>query len=129
MHNLPDGKYIDAVTFSALPSGRSIQSGAGFVFNLDGVNSTAGTVRVFDSTGAEVTTPRSLTGAGYIAFVVSGTAVRASAVTMSNPSVTVKMTSTVTPEYGVGSSSGGCSAGSAVLALALLGTFIASRKK
>ncbi|MBQ6002613.1 MAG: hypothetical protein IJL18_07165 [Synergistaceae bacterium] len=30
---------------------------------------------------------------------------------------------------GVGSSSGGCSAGSAVLALALLGTFIASRKK
>ena len=128
-NNLPDGKYIDAVTFSALPSGRSIQSGAGFVFNLDGVNSTAGTVRVFDSTGAEVTTPRSLTGAGYIAFVVSGTAVRASAVTMSNPSVTVKMTSTVTPEYGVGSSSGGCSAGSAVLALALLGTFIASRKK
>ncbi|MBR4197091.1 MAG: hypothetical protein IKQ95_10365 [Synergistaceae bacterium] len=128
-NNLPDGKYIDAVTFSALPSGRSIQSGAGFVFNLDGVDSTAGTVRVFDSTGAEVTTPRSLTGSGYIAFVVSGTAVRASAVTMSNPSVTVKMTSTVTPEYGVGSSSGGCSAGSAVLALALLGTFIASRKK
>ena len=34
-----------------------------------------------------------------------------------------------TNPIGVGSSSGGCSAGSAVLALALLGTFIASRKK
>gem|GEM_PF-4159896 len=32
-------------------------------------------------------------------------------------------------DYGVGSSSGGCSAGSAVLALAVLGAFIASRKK
>lgn len=32
-------------------------------------------------------------------------------------------------DYGVGSSSGGCSAGSAVLALAVLGAFIAARKK
>lgn len=37
--------------------------------------------------------------------------------------------SELAPDEGVGSSSGGCSAGSAVLAMAVLGAFIASRKK
>ena len=53
------------------------------------------------------------------------TDVEAAAVTLSRPTIAV----TANNIRGVGGSSGGCSAGSAVLALAVLGTFIAARKK
>ena len=94
----------------------------------------------------------------YVAFVIENSGIRTADTnnSLTNPTVTIELASTapVSPDtrptspdtrptspdtrptspdvrnpIGAGSSSGGCSAGSAVLALALLGTFIASRKK
>ena len=62
---------------------------------------------------------------GTNGVAVADTDVNAALVTIDRPTIAVKLTNVI----GVGSSSGGCSAGSAVLALAVLGAFIAARKK
>lgn len=62
---------------------------------------------------------------GTNGVAVADTDVNAAVSTIDRPTIAVKLNNVI----GVGSSSGGCSAGSAVLALALLGTFIAARKK
>ena len=143
-NDLEVGSYYAPVSFIALASGRSIKSGATFTFYPDGVtDGTQSYVKVFDDTGAEVTDPASMVTTagktGYIAFVIENTGIKDANAdsSLANPTLTLEMneatpTPTPTPSgdvYGVGSSSGGCSAGSAVLALALLGTFIAARKK
>ena len=102
--------------------------------------------------GDKVTTPASILGKeGYIAFIVESNLFRAAAKDneMDRPTVTLDMaaltpaspdtrptspdTRPTSPDttnpIGVGSSSGGCSAGSAVLALAVLGSFVLVRRK
>lgn len=142
-NNLDPGTYYTPITFQQLASGRAIKSGATFTFYPDGVtDGTTSYVRVFDSTGAEVTNPASMVASagtkGYMAFAIDADGVRDADgdSSLANPTLTLEMTEsggdTPTPvdpgETGVGSSSGGCSAGSAVLALALLGAFIARKK-
>lgn len=145
-NDLAVGTYYTPISFQTLASDRSIKSGAEFTFYPDGVtDGTQSYVKVFDDTGAEVTDPASMVTTagktGYIAFVIENTGIKDANAdsSLANPTLTLEMneatptpTPTPTPSgdvYGVGSSSGGCSAGSAVLALALLGTFIAARKK
>ncbi len=101
------------------------------------------TVIPFEITASNAKTFITSEGTAYLVFRVASDAVTASdvefeaaAANLTAPSVVVKGSDNPTPtptptpdERGVGKASGGCSAGSAVLALALLGAFISTRKK
>lgn len=142
-----DGVYVANIKFDNTPSASTFTAP---MFYPNGVNasglakstlytiSDGSATKVTDANAKDiVVNGRSV----YLVFEVVNNVVaadfEAAAVTLSKPALVVKETSTTptptpTPSgdiYGVGSSSGGCSAGSAVLALALLGTFIAARKK
>ena len=156
--NSADHAYIAKVWFNTLSaSDLSFDNLGAPAFYPDGVvadGQRAGKLYKMTEVGSSVT-PVEITasnaktfitseGTAYLVFRVAGGAVttsdaefEAATVNLTAPSVVVKgsdntPTPTPTPEEdekGVGKASGGCSAGSAVLALALLGAFISTRKK
>ncbi len=156
-NNSGDHKYVAKVWFNTLSaSDLSFDNLGAPAFYPNGVDANgqrAGKLYKMIETGSTVTATeitasnaKSLItseGTAYLVFRVASDAVTASdaefeaaAANLTAPSVVVKGSDTPTPtptptpdERGVGKASGGCSAGSAVLALALLGAFISTRKK
>ncbi|MBQ6972682.1 MAG: hypothetical protein IJP86_10060 [Synergistaceae bacterium] len=144
---LADGSYIAKITFDNTP-GLDVVGAPRFY--PDGVNATgaATSAKIYtyaSGSATEVTASnaKSIVENGrtaYLVFEVANDAVAtadfdAAAATLSKPAIVVSNTSSPSPGptspdiRGVGSSSGGCSAGSAVLALAVLGSFVLVRRK
>ena len=150
LENIPDGVYIAAITFDNTPSRENVGAPK---FYPDGVSATgaATSAKIYtyaNGSATEVTAANAKSvvtngRAAYLVFEVANGAVatadfEASAVTLNKPAIVVSNTNSDNnggngenneDPLPVGGSSGGCSAGSAVLALAVLGTFIATRKK
>lgn len=152
VQNLEDGAYVTKIeTFNTtLASGKVLSPDkTPFEFYSNGrsdasatAEGTAGTdYFVLNADGSKILTPKELLSdkptSGFFAFHISGGAVKASDYSMTKPVLTFNVADepvepvppTPTAATGPGDSSGGCNAGFAGLALAVLGTFIATRKK
>lgn len=154
-NNSGDHKYVAKVWFNTLsasdlsfdnlgapafyPNGVDANGQrAGKLYKMTEVGSTVTPVEITASNAKSLITSE---GTAYLVFRVASDAVTASdvefeaaAANLTAPSVVVKGSDNPAPtpepdERGVGKASGGCSAGSAVLALALLRAFISTRKK
>ncbi len=145
LENIPDGTYIAAITFDNTPS-RAVVGAPKFYPNGVSATGAATSAKIYtyaNGSATEVTASNAKSvitngRAAYLVFEVANSAVatadfEASAVTLNKPAIAVVNTAStpVSPDEpsGVGGSSGGCSTASAALALAVLGTFIATRKK
>ena len=94
--NLGTGTYYYVISFDALPSARTLASGATFEFYPDGLaEGTTAYAMIFDEKGNEVTTPSSIFGkTGIVAFEInSDSGIRTSNFdnTLANPTVAIKM--------------------------------------
>ncbi|MBQ7544777.1 MAG: hypothetical protein IJT02_07530 [Synergistaceae bacterium] len=143
MNNLPAGLYyVASIDFEAKPA--SADADASFDFYPKGFSSASKDIRVFDSAQAELATPNDAYGKTncYVVFKVNDAAddiVSISAYDVSAPVLAAKLQVAAQNNGGEennnltfndpGSSGGGCSAGFTALALAVLGGFIAARKK
>lgn len=147
LENIPDGTYIAAITFDNTPS-RAVVGAPKFYPNGVSATGAATSAKIYtyaNGSATEVTASNAKSvitngRAAYLVFEVANGAVavaeedfEAAAVTLNKPAIAVVNTAStpVSPDepIGVGGSSGGCSTASAALALAVLGTFIATRKK
>lgn len=97
--SLSDDTYYMPMTFRALPSGRSLASGAAFSFYPDGLaDGTVAYSKVFYTDGTEVTDPASILNdeVYYVAFEVLDGGIRVSNTdySLENPTMTIPMAST-----------------------------------
>ena len=141
--NIPDGAYIAEITFDNTPTGTNVGVPTFYPNGVSATGAAASKVYVYtgstqspvEVTAALAKTYVSQNTLAYLVFEVVNGAVTTSdfedaAVSLSEPSIVVTSTTSTSGDIrGVGGSSGGCSAGSAVLALAVLGSFVLTRKK
>ena len=142
LQNLPASAaghgYVAAFKYDKLVNSRTIISSPLFIPDWTNGNAAGG---VYAITGTTTKVARDAVSGdvytgntGYLVFRVSGDTIAfsAAAASFADPRlVAASATTTPSTDYpeGTSSSSGGCSAGSAALALAVLGSFILTRKK
>ena len=140
--NIGNHKYVVAFKYAREATGRTIAGAP--VFYPDDVTTTTsrGTVYAIDystlrSARTAAASDTTTGSTGFLVFKVSGDVVAtlsAANASFTEPRLLARTNTTISgdiPTYdrGTSSSSGGCSAGSAALALAVLGSFILTRKK